>query len=90
MDLNKVYEMMIYQIEKRCNDIYIPYGNMNEESKNLLIKQMKSFDFNNPNTLKSQLTNLQNELDKYCEDNVKIRIYEQIDLMIYICEIKSK
>jgi len=89
-DLNKVYEMMIYQIEKRCDDIYIPYGNMSEEKKNSLINEMKTFDFNNPETLKSQLENLQNNLDLYCEGNVKERINEQLDLMIYICEIKSK
>lgn len=89
-ELNKVYEKMIYQIEKRCEEIYMIDGNMSLENKVELINTLNSFDFNNPETLKNQLVDLKNNLSNYCENKVKDRINEQLDLMIYICEIKSK
>ena len=65
-------------------------GNMSLENKVELINTLNSFDFNNPETLKNQLVDLKNNLSNYCENKVKDRINEQLDLMIYICEIKSK
>lgn len=87
-NLMSVLKAFVDNVKDRCDNVYVPSGNMSATQKNNLIEELSKLDNINPNQLKQQLNAIKQNLSKYSSGEAISRISDYMDLIINICDIR--